>query len=114
MFYFSALNIQALMNRFNFELIDFSHAPVHGGSGIFICGKKGSHVPSESVTEALNREKIAFDKRCTHLEAVSIYCEKIGIEPVTTAKLLTKSLKEKIEANARDLNYLPKAAKLPM
>ena len=25
-----------------------------------------------------------------------------------------KSLKEKIEANARDLNYLPKSAKLPL
>jgi SAM-dependent methyltransferase len=76
MFYFSALNIQALMNRFNFELIDFSHAPVHGGSGIFICGKKGSHVPSESVTEALNREKIAFDK-----------------------EYIFKNFKEKIESN---------------
>ena len=40
--------------------------------------------------------------------------EKTGIEPVTTAKLLTKSLKEKIEANAIELNYLPKVAKLPM
>jgi len=38
----------------------------------------------------------------------------LGIEPVTTAKLLTKNLKEKVEANARDLNYLPKSAKLPM
>ena len=73
--------------------------------------KNTVHTPK---TFSLEIEKIAFDKRCTHLEAVSIYCEKIGIEPVTTAKLLTKSLKENIEANARDLNYLPKAAKLPM
>ena len=29
----------------------------------------------------------------------------MGIEPVSVAKLITKSLKEKIEANARDLNY---------
>ena len=69
------------------------------------------HTPK---TFSLEIEKIAFDKRCTHLEAVSIYCEKIGIEPVTTAKLLTKSLKEKIEANAIELNYLPKVAKLPL
>jgi hypothetical protein len=33
---------------------------------------------------------------------------------LSVAKLLTKSLKEKIEANARELNYLPKVAKLPM
>ena len=38
----------------------------------------------------------------------------MGIEPVSVAKLITKSLKEKIEANARDLNYLPKSAKLPL
>ena len=69
------------------------------------------HTPK---TFSLEIEKIAFDKRCTHLEAISIYCEKIGIEPVSVSKLLTKSLKEKIEANARDLNYLPKSAKLPM
>tara|TARA_B100001564_G_scaffold309661_1_gene280851 strand:- start:90 stop:323 length:234 start_codon:yes stop_codon:yes gene_type:complete len=62
---------------------------------------------------ARNR-KIAFHKRVTHLEAISIYCEQMGIEPVSTAKLLTKSLKEKVESNARDLNYLPKSAKLPV
>ena len=65
-------------------------------------------------TFSLEIEKIAFKKRCTHLEAISIYCEQMGIEPVSTAKLLTKSLKEKVEANAIDLNYLPKSAKLPM
>ena len=60
------------------------------------------HTPK---TFSLEIEKIAFDKRCTHLDAISIYCEQMGIEPVTVAKLITKSLKEKIEANARDLNY---------
>ena len=70
-----------------------------------------SHTPK---TFSLEVEKIAFHKRVTHLEAISIYCEQLGIEPVSTAKLLTKNLKEKVEANARDLNYLPKSAKLPM
>ena len=70
-----------------------------------------SHTPK---TFSLEIEKIAFHKRVTHLEAISIYCEQIGIEPVSVAKLLTKSLKEKIEANAREFNYLPKVAKLPM
>ena len=73
--------------------------------------KNTIHTPK---TFSLEIEKIAFQKRCTHLEAISIYCEQIGIEPVSTAKLLTKSLKEKVEANAIDLNYLPKSAKLPM
>ena len=43
----------------------------------------------------LEIEKIAFQKRVTHLEAISIYCEQMGIEPVTTAKLLTKSFTHK-------------------
>jgi len=73
--------------------------------------KNTVHTPK---TFSLEIEKIAFGKRCTHLEAISIYCEQIGIEPVSVAKLLTKSLKDKIAANARNLNYLPKAAKLPM
>ena len=70
-----------------------------------------SHTPK---TFSLEIEKISFHKRVTHLEAISIYCEQLGIEPVTTAKLLTKNLKEKVESNARDLNYLPKSAKLPV
>ena len=43
---------------------------------------------------SLEIEKIAFNKNCTHLDAISIYCEKMGIEPVSVAKLITKSLKE--------------------
>ena len=42
------------------------------------------HTPK---TFSLEIEKIAFDKRCTHLDAISIYCEQVGIEPVTVAKL---------------------------
>ena len=62
--------------------------------------KNTIHTPK---TFSLEIEKIAFKKRCTHLEAISIYCEQMGIEPVTTAKLLTKSLKEKIEAAKKRL-----------
>ena len=40
---------------------------------------------------SLEIEKIAFNKNCTHLDAISIYCEKMGIEPVSVAKLITKS-----------------------
>jgi len=60
MFYFSALNISSLMERFNFELLDFIHSPIHGGSGVFICGKKGKHTPNSSVKETMDKEKNAF------------------------------------------------------
>jgi len=62
MFYFSALNISALMKKFDFELVDFSHSKVHGGSGVFICSKKGMHAPNASVEKILKIEKAAFDE----------------------------------------------------
>jgi len=48
------------------------------------------------------------------MDAVLWYCEQEGIEPDTINRLISKSLKEKIEANARELNFLPKHAQLPI
>ena len=62
MFYFSALSISALMHKFDFELLDFFHSPVHGGSGIFMCGKKGRHAPNASVKDATDKERSAFQE----------------------------------------------------
>ena len=45
---------------------------------------------------------------------VQNYCEKNDIEPDSVSRLITKGLKEKIEANARELNFLPKTATLPI
>ena len=67
-----------------------------------------------SKTFSLNIENIVKEKRITHMEAVLWYCKDQGIEPDTVSNLLTKGLKEKIEANARDLNFLPKRAQLPI
>ena len=67
-----------------------------------------------SKTFSLNIENIVKDKNITHMEAVLWYCQKEGIEPDTINKLISKSLKEKIEANARELNYLERQAKLPI
>ena len=65
-------------------------------------------------TFSLEIENIAKDKRISHMEAVLWYCTKQGIEPDTVGTLISKSLKEKIEANARDLNFLPRQAQLPV
>ena len=59
-------------------------------------------------------ENIAKEKKITHMEAVLWYCEQEGIEPDTINRLISKGLKQKIEANARDLNFLPKQAQLPI
>ena len=59
-------------------------------------------------------EQIVQECGCSHMEAVLDYCEKNNIEPDTITPLITKSLKEKIECNARELNFLHKVAQLPI
>ena len=69
---------------------------------------------STTKTFSLEIENIAKEKRVSHMEAVLWYCKKEGIEPDTVGSLISKSLKEKIEANARELNFLPRQAQLPI
>ena len=63
---------------------------------------------------SLQIEEIVKEKNITHMDAVLWYCEKDGLEPDGLGSLISKGLKEKIEANARDLNFLPKQAQLPI
>ena len=65
-------------------------------------------------TFSLEIEKVAKDKGINHMDAVIWYCQKNNLEPDSVGRLITKGLKEKIEANARDLNFLPKQAQLPI
>ena len=65
-------------------------------------------------TFSLEIENIAKDKKISHMDAVLYYCEKNDVEPDRVGNLITKALKQKIEANARDLNFLPKTATLPI
>jgi len=67
-----------------------------------------------SKTFTIAIENIAKEKNLTHMDAVLYYCEKEGIEPDSVGSLVSKGLKEKIEANARELNFLPKRAQLPI
>ena len=50
----------------------------------------------------------------TYLDALLDYCEKYQLEPEMVKPLITKSLKEKVEVDARNLNFLPKVAQLPI
>ena len=65
-------------------------------------------------TFSLEIEKVALDKNINHLDAVIWFCEKNQLEPDSVGRLITKGLKEKIEANARELNFLEKTAQLPI
>ena len=60
--------------------------------------------------EVIKREK----KDMSYMDAVVQYCEQNEIEIETVGKFISKTLKEKIESEARDLNYLPKVGKLPL
>ena len=62
MFYYSAINLQALLSKFSCELIDYEHVDIHGGSGVFICANKGKYPVSEAVTKViLNEEALLKD-----------------------------------------------------
>ena len=65
-------------------------------------------------TFSLKIEQIALEKNISHMDAVLWYCSENEIDPSTVARLISKGLKEKIEVNAADLNYLPKKAKPPI
>ena len=59
-------------------------------------------------------EKLAKDSDTSYLDALLDYCEKNSVEPEQIKPLITKSLKEKLEVNARELNFFPKVATLPI
>jgi hypothetical protein len=65
-------------------------------------------------TFTLEIESIVKEKSISHMEAVLWYCDQQDIEPDSVKSLISKGLKEKIEANARELNFLPKQAQLPI
>ena len=59
-------------------------------------------------------EDIVWDKDITHLDAVIWYCKEKGIEPEEVKRLVTPELRDKLELNYMDLNYLPKRGVLPI
>lgn len=48
------------------------------------------------------------------MDAILEYCYQKEVEPDSVTNLIQKPLKDKIEADARNLNYLPKMGKLPL
>ena len=65
------------------------------------------HTPK---TFSLEIEKDYLIKDVHILITISIYCEQMGIEPVTVDKTNNKKFKRKNrDKSFRDLNYLPKS-----
>jgi cell division ATPase FtsA len=61
---------------------------------------------------SLHIEQIASTSNINYMDAVLEYCRENQLEPEDIAKLINKSLKDKIEMDFRELNYLPKQAQL--
>ena len=55
---------------------------------------------------SLKIEKIAKEKRCSLMDAILEFCQEQDLDPGTVGSLISKSLKEKIKAEALNANML--------
>jgi hypothetical protein len=69
----------------------------------------------EMTTFSLAIETLAKTKEIPYMDAIILYCEQTGLEVELAAKLVSGSLKSKIQFEAEELNFLPKSntVKLP-
>ncbi|MFD5268556.1 methyltransferase domain-containing protein [Streptomyces sp. NPDC058335] len=54
---FSVRSVQAMAERFGFELVDVEHLPVHGGTMRYTTARKGERTPTAAVDRWLERER---------------------------------------------------------
>ena len=61
-------------------------------------------------------ESLVQESKLNYIEAIISYCEDNNIEFESVGKLITKPLKEKLKAQATELNYLKRTSrsKLPI
>lgn len=71
-------------------------------------------------TKILNKKRFSelveyriIEKRIGAMEAVLMVCEDSQIDPADVNKLLSDSIKQKIEAEARALNMLERVGTIP-
>ena len=65
-------------------------------------------------TFSLEIEHLVKDTDMTYMDAIVWAAASKELEVETAAKLLNKNIKYKLEAEARDLNFLPRESKLPL
>ena len=59
-------------------------------------------------------EQIVLDKKCSYMDAILFYCEKNEMEIESAAKLVNIKIRQQLEIEYGELNFLPKAAALPI
>ena len=62
---------------------------------------------------SLKIEKLAREKRCSLMDAILEFCKEKDLDPGTVGSLVSKSLKEKIKAEAVTLKLLKGSASMP-
>ena len=62
---------------------------------------------------SLKIEGIYKQKRCSYMDAILEFCKDNDLDPSTVGNLVSKSLKEKIKAEAVDLKLLKGSASMP-
>lgn len=65
----------------------------------------------KTFEEIINR-RVIYD-RLSYMESIIAEADARGVEPQDFSKLISKSLKDKIEYEAMNLNMLPKKNELP-
>ena len=64
-------------------------------------------------TFSMKIEKMAIDMGITHLDAILHCCDEEDVDLDIVPKLVNKSLKDKLEVEARELNFFPRLGSLP-
>jgi len=59
-------------------------------------------------------ENVVHEKRLSYIEAVINICNENNLEVEDVSKYITGIIKDKIEAEARNLNFLPRQNMLPV
>jgi len=58
-------------------------------------------------------ERLAKEKRCSLMDAILEFCKENDLDPGTVGSMVSKSLKEKIKADAIQLKLLKGSASMP-
>jgi len=58
-------------------------------------------------------ERLAKEKRCSLMDSILEFCKENDLDPGTVGSMVSKSLKEKIKADAIQLKLLKGSASMP-
>ena len=59
-------------------------------------------------------EEKVVKERSGYMDAIIQYCEEVDIDVESVSKLVNQSLKDKIQTEAEENNYIKKRGKLPL